>query len=238
MNKQQIIDAYDILASHYEHRVDYESPYNTDYERPAMMNEFPDNMRGMKVLDAGCAAGWYTEQFLNRGANVTAIDVSSEMVAATKRRVGEKAEVYQLDLENTLPFADHTYDSIVSSLALHYISDWNPTFTEFARILNPNGTFLFSVHHPAMDIHLSEKKEYFKHELLHDRWKKSDKYVDMYFYRRPLVDIINNTLRHFIIEKIVEPIPTEELKKNYPSSYEKLMKQPSFLIIKAIKKES
>ncbi|MEI4828591.1 class I SAM-dependent methyltransferase [Bacillus sp. FJAT-53711] len=237
MNKQQIIDAYDILAGHYEHSVDYDSPYNTDYERPAMMNQFPDNLRGMKVLDAGCAAGWYTEQFLNRGADVTAIDVSSEMVAATKRRVGEKAEVYQLDFENTLPFADCTYDSIVSSLALHYLADWERTFAEFVRILKPNGTFLFSVHHPAMDIHLSEKKEYFKRELLHDKWKKSGKYVDMYFYRRPLQDIINETIRHFEIEKIVEPIPTEELKRNYSSSYEKLMKQPNFLIIKAKKKE-
>lgn len=236
MNKQQIIDAYDILADHYEHSVDYESPYNTDYERPAMMGQLPSDMKGMNILDAGCAAGWYTEQFLNRAAKVTAIDVSSEMVAATKRRIGEKAEVYQLDFENTLPFADSTYDCIVSSLALHYIADWNHTFAEFARILKPNGTFLFSVHHPTMDIHLSENKQYFNREFLHDRWKKSGKYVDMYFYRRPLQDIINDTLHHFEIEKMIEPIPTEELRKNHPSSYEKLLKRPSFLIIKAKKK--
>lgn len=236
MNKQQIIDAYDILASHYEHSVDYESPYNTEYERPAMVEQLPSSMKGIHVLDAGCAAGWYTEQFLNRGANVTAIDVSSEMVAATKRRIGKKAEVYQLDFENALPFADSTYDCIVSSLALHYIADWNRTFAEFVRLLKPGGTFLFSVHHPTMDIHFSENKEYFKREFLHDRWKKSGKYVDMYFYRRPLQDIINDTLHHFEIEKMIEPIPTEEFRRNYPSSYEKLLKQPSFLIIKAKKK--
>ncbi|ENQ3106222.1 class I SAM-dependent methyltransferase [Bacillus cereus] len=236
MNKQQIIDAYDILASHYEHCVDYESPYNTDYERPAMMSQLPSSMTGMNILDAGCAAGWYTEQFLTREANVMAIDVSSEMVAATKRRIGEKAEVYQLDFENTLPFADSTFDCIVSSLALHYIADWNRTFAEFERVLKQNGTLLFSVHHPAMDIQLSENKEYFNCEFLHDKWKKSGKYIDMYFYRRPLQDIINDTLHHFEIEKIIEPIPTEELRQNYPSSYEKLLKQPSFLIIKAKKK--
>ena len=48
-----------------------------------MMELIPKELEG-KILDAGCAAGWYTSQFIGRGANVTAIDVSPEMVKATK----------------------------------------------------------------------------------------------------------------------------------------------------------
>ncbi len=50
-----------------------------------MMELIPRELEGKRILDAGCAAGWYTSQFIGRGANVTAIDVSPEMVKAAKK---------------------------------------------------------------------------------------------------------------------------------------------------------
>jgi len=54
--------SYDALSSDYEHRVDNDSLYNIAYERPAMMTQFPNEIKEKTILDAGCAAGWYTEQ--------------------------------------------------------------------------------------------------------------------------------------------------------------------------------
>ncbi|MED1607582.1 class I SAM-dependent methyltransferase [Cytobacillus kochii] len=92
-------------------------------------------MAAIKVLDAGCAAGWYTEQLLMRRAEVTAIDLSEEMVEASKRRVGDRANVRQVDLTKKLPFQEEAFGYIVSSLVLHYIEDWQVTFAEFSRVL-------------------------------------------------------------------------------------------------------
>jgi SAM-dependent methyltransferase len=231
----RVKEAYNQLAKDYEHNVDTKNVYNIDYERPAMIKLFPSNLKNMKVLDAGCAAGWYTLQLVNLGAKVIASDISPEMVAATKRRIGENAEVMCLDLEKKLPFEDESFDFIVSSLVLHYVEDWSKTFSEFRRILKPEGRLLFSVHHPFMDIKLSVNDNYFSTELIVDKWKRQGKLIEVPFYRRPLHLILNETLEYFSIEKVIEPQPTKEFKIKEPEKYERLMKNPHFIIVKALK---
>ncbi|GGA28365.1 class I SAM-dependent methyltransferase [Psychrobacillus lasiicapitis] len=231
----KVKEAYNQLANDYEHNVDTKSLFNTEYERPAMMKLLPTDVRDKHVLDAGCAAGWYTSQFVNLGAVVTATDISPKMVEATKRRIGEKAEVFCLDLEKELPFENESFDVIVSSLVLHYIKDWSNPFSEFLRILKPNGTLLFSVHHPFMDIKLSENGDYFSTEYIVDQWKREGKLIDVPFYRRPLQEILSETISYFSLEKIVEPQPTKEFQVKEPEKYEKLMRNPHFFIVKAVK---
>lgn len=234
MNRS-VIKAYDELANDYEHHVDQRSFYNTEYERPAMIKELPRSVSNLNVLDAGCAAGWYTCELIRHGAIVTATDISQNMVDATKRRVGEKATVVCLDLAEELPFENSSYDLIISSLVLHYLKDWKSTFKEFNRILKPGGKLLFSVHHPSMDVRLSKEGNYFSHELIVDEWTRDGKIIEVPFYRRPMQTILNETLQYFKLEKIIEPQPTEEFKKRDSSGYQKLKKAPHFLIIKASK---
>jgi ubiquinone/menaquinone biosynthesis C-methylase UbiE len=232
--KSKIIEAFNALSNSYEQEDKVSFSYNIEYERPAMVKLLPGKMEGLNVLDAGCAAGWYTEYMLNEGAHPTAIDISPEMVAAAKRRTKGKAKVICHDLSAVLPFEDNTYDLIISSLTLHYLEDWNTIFKEFSRVLKTNGLLLFSVHHPAMDIDLSKEKAYFSTELITEQWNKGGKATEVVFYRRPLQQIINVTAQYFNLERITEPVPTEAFKRVKPNSYERLMQKPAFLIIKAI----
>ncbi|WP_335342430.1 class I SAM-dependent methyltransferase [Polycladomyces zharkentensis] len=150
MNKQ-VTEAFDALADRYEKETDGIRPYNAYYERPAMMAMLPDDLSGMDVLDAGCAAGWYSEQLLRLGARVTAVDASPRMVEAAKRRLGDRVDVRLHNLEDPLPFEAEQFDWIVCSLSLHYLLDWAPVLSEFARVLKSGGRLLFSTHHPFMD---------------------------------------------------------------------------------------
>lgn len=233
--KDKVTDVYNQLADYYANEADGTSLYNTEYERPAMIAQLPAEMSGVTVLDAGCAAGWYSEQFLKAGAKVIAVDFSPEMVKAAKQRTKGKAKVLCLDLAVDLPFEDQSFDLIVSSLTLHYLKDWSKTFQEFRRILKPNGQLLFSVHHPMTDIELLPEAHYFNTELLTDHWTKAGKTYEVLFYRRPLSDILNNTLRCFTIKKVIEPEPTLKMKELAPESYARLMKKPQFIILKANK---
>jgi ubiquinone/menaquinone biosynthesis C-methylase UbiE len=240
--KEKVLEAYDKLAKDYEKHVDTQSGHNAFYERPAMMKLMPSNMNQLAVLDAGCAAGWYSEQFIKLGSQVTAVDLSPAMVEACKRRVGNEAEVFTCDLVETLPFKDETFNLIVSSLTLHYIDDWVPTFREFHRIMKPGGQLIFSVHHPFMDFKQFERPDYFAHELLMEIWnKKESGPVEVTFYRRPLQEILNVTSSQFIIDRIVEPQPDLDLKDKSESIdwckrwFDRLSTNPHFLIVKAQK---
>lgn len=228
-------DSFDTMAEYYFADVDTKT-YNADYERPAVLSMLP-GVKGKNVLDAGCAAGWYTKWLLEQGAAVTALDYSPMMIEMTKKRVGDRAEVRQADLSEPLDFlATESFDMVLSSLTLHYLKDWTGVLGEFRRILKPGGFLVFSVHHPFMDFTYFQRENYFLTELLEDEWNTSVGKVKVKFYRRPLHEIVMSVLTAgFTMEKLLEPMPTEEFKRKSPQTYDKLTKKPQFLFIRARK---
>jgi SAM-dependent methyltransferase len=227
---------YEAFAEAYVQRTESNS-HNAYYERPAMLSLL-SNIKFKRVLDAGCAGGFYAEWLVNYRADVVAIDISNKMVQLTKQRLNNQGQVYQADLNQPLIFLEDTsFDLILSSLTLHYLKDWEGVFQEFYRILSPEGLFLFSTHHPFIDFQLFDKADYFATDLLADSWQGyGNTPVCVRFYRRPL-SAMTATLNSagFIIKQIIEPRPTEECKQLYPQDYEKLSQKPWFLIILAQK---
>ena len=226
-------ESYQKMAEYYYKKVD-EKPFNAYYERPGLIELIPD-VEGKSVLDAGCAAGWFTQWLIEHGADVTAVDFSPNMIEMTRKRVDDKANIIQADLNEPLDFLeDASLDIIISSLTLHYLKDWDRVMKEFNRILVDEGKLVFSVHHPFMDYSYFDVDDYFKIKLLKDRWGEPE--IEVEFYRRPLSEIIRPVTKNgFVIEKITEPMPTEMFKKEFPEAYERLTKNPQFLFVRAEK---
>ena len=233
MKKPISYDSYEKLAQYYFEFVDTK-PYNAYYERPGLLALLPE-VAGKRVLDAGCAAGWYTAWLLDRGAEVTALDMSPTMIEMTRRRVGDRAKLVQADMNEPLSFfEDQSFDLVLSSLALHYLKDWEPVLGEFFRILKPGGKLAFSVHHPFMDYLEFNPESYFEIKLLTDSWSTPNGEVEVQFYRRPLRDVLQPLLRAgFILEALEEPMPTEAFHRADPKRYPKLTKRPTFLFVRA-----
>jgi trans-aconitate 2-methyltransferase len=91
------------------------------------------------VLDVGCGTGLVTEALLElvpRG-RVLALDASAEMVALARSRLGDRATVWCQDaLELEL---DGSVDAIVSTAALHWVTDHDRLWARLAGALRPGG---------------------------------------------------------------------------------------------------
>jgi SAM-dependent methyltransferase len=226
--------SYDSIADDYAANVD-NAPYNALYERPAMLSLLPD-VRDARILDAGCGSGWYAERLLSRGAVVEAIDASPSMVEFARRRLSAshapgRLTIRVADLGSELPFGDWMFDGVLTPLVLHYMRDWRPALREFRRVLRPEGWLQLSTHHPAADAARLGTNDYFATEHVIDHWGWVGQ---VEFFRRSLTEIFDSILESgFVIEKVVEPVPTEEFRLAKPDSYERLMNQPEFLIIRA-----
>ena len=236
MSKQPIaLEAYENMAEAYAARID-NKPHNAYYERPATLSLLPE-VRGKRVLDAGCGPGVYTEWLADRGADVVAIDVSPKMVAFARNRVGGKAEIRLADISKPFNFLpDQTVDIVLSALALDYIEDWVPVLRECFRVLRSSGAIIFSISHPFADFLLHNPENYFRTEPVEWTWTGFGSPVRVPAYRRPFQAVLNPLIEAgFTVNRILEPTPTEAFRKAEPGDYEELSKQPGFLCIRAVK---
>lgn len=233
--------SYDSIAAAYAENVD-NAPFNALYERPAMMSLLPE-LEGQRVLDAGCGSGWYAEQLLARGASVDAVDSSSAMVEYARVRLHnlgppqrDRVTIRVADLSTRLTFDDSTFNGIICPLVLHYMRDWRPALAEMRRVVKKPGWLLLSTHHPGADADLFKTTNYLETEHVVDDW---DWVGEVKFFRRSLTEIITS-LRDtgWTIDRLVEPIPTEEFRRQKPDSYQQILQQPAFLIIRAEKGEA
>ena len=91
------------------------------------------------ILDVGCGTGRVTELLLAlvpRG-QVLAVDASEDMVALARERLGGRAQVWcqdALDIE-----LDEPVDVVVSTAALHWVSDHDRLWARLARSLRHGG---------------------------------------------------------------------------------------------------
>jgi len=143
---ESIQRGYDRWAAVYDHDA---NPL-VNLEEP-VVRELLGEGRGLRVLDSGCGTGRHALWLAEHGAEVTAIDFSEGMLAEARRKAGaERVRFLVQDLHQPLPFADATFDLVVSGLVLEHLAELPLYFAEARRVLRPHGRAIVSAMHPAM----------------------------------------------------------------------------------------
>lgn len=111
-------------------------------ENRFIMNWLGD-VRGLRVLDLGCGAGEAAVYFALRGAEVTAVDLSADMLEVARRvarRYGVTVRCRQQNAE-LLDFGDGSFDVIYAANLLHHVNT-DRCLAEVCRLLTPEGRFV------------------------------------------------------------------------------------------------
>lgn len=189
------------------------------FEIPHLISLLPD-LKHKKVLDLGCGFGEHCMYYIQNGAEkVVGIDVSE---------------------------LRENFDIVVNSLTFHYVENFDEIVKKVHKLLSLNGSFIFSQETPLCTCYMGE-----------DRWTKDEPGKKIYLnlanygiegeresvwfvdhvkkYHRIFSTIMNTLIENgFTIEKMIEPLPTEEILEKYPQ-YKDLYHKPDFLLVKVKK---
>jgi SAM-dependent methyltransferase len=118
-------------------------------------------IRPARALDLGCGGGHVAYALAPHAGRVTAVDLSAAMLAAVReeaaRRGFARIETVEAPAER-LPFADESFDMLVSRFSAHHWRDFSAGLREARRVLRRNAPALFidivSPGPPALDTHL------------------------------------------------------------------------------------
>lgn len=102
----------------------------------------------MKILDAGCGFGRNLVFFLRENFEVFGIDRNIEAIEYTRNLAQRLApeispENFRVSGVEEIPFADATFDWVLSSAVLHFAEDrahFDKMLDEMLRVLKPSGT--------------------------------------------------------------------------------------------------
>ncbi len=139
-------EGYNRWAPHYD-RGPNPSAALKDREIRRLLGE----VRGLSLADLGCGTGRSAIALAEAGAEVTAVDFSSEMLAQARQKPGAgRVRFIVHDLGNPLPLDSDAYDRVLCSLALEHVQDLDVAFGEMARICRPEGRVVIIELHPAL----------------------------------------------------------------------------------------
>ncbi|MEA5597020.1 class I SAM-dependent methyltransferase [Rivularia sp. UHCC 0363] len=113
--------------------------------------EFANLQNGQKILDVATGTGIVAlnaAQKVGNGGKVIGIDISTGMLKNAKQKLAEiglhNVEFIEADAEN-LNFAENSFDAILCSLAVCYLTDIPAAFQKWQRFLKTDGFIAFNV---------------------------------------------------------------------------------------------
>jgi ubiquinone/menaquinone biosynthesis C-methylase UbiE len=92
---------------------------------------------GTDVLDIGCGSGLALSMAAQHGARVSGIDIAPTLLAVARERVPD-GDLREGGLDS-LPFADQSFDAVLSINALQFAADPAAALAEVHRVLRAGG---------------------------------------------------------------------------------------------------
>jgi ubiquinone/menaquinone biosynthesis C-methylase UbiE len=144
LGKHFVVWLYDLTASHYE-RI---KGFDPDWERRSLgepLSSSVGGLRGARLLDVGAGTGRASRALHNVIRDETSIvnvEPSWKMLSLGRRHPATAGSTWVQAWADPLPFAESSFDIVVSLEVLEFTPDPRATLAEFARVLRPGAWLL------------------------------------------------------------------------------------------------
>ena len=216
-------------------------------------------VKGKKLLDAGCGEGYLARYYAKKGADVTAIDLSQRLIETSEQLTDSEGVTIDYRVDNvcyieSVPNVE--FDVILSNLVLLNVPSLDDAIKEFQRVLKIGGILVFSIVHPAFNFYgpgsweMGEKDadtkrraglyfkvdRYFEEEEYERYWKtqEGDTFPEpISFFHRTLSTYLNSLSRAgFRLLEFAEPQPVDD-----EQFFDRERRIPFFAVFKAMRVE-
>ncbi|MBK6635914.1 MAG: class I SAM-dependent methyltransferase [Chitinophagaceae bacterium] len=100
-------------------------------------------------LEIGCGTGKNTAWLLTKATEITAVDLSDEMLARAKEKIhSDKVSFLQADILQEWDFVNKKYDLVSFSLVLEHIENLEPVFYKVSKVIAEKGFVYIGELHP------------------------------------------------------------------------------------------
>jgi len=247
MKKPQNIYDNSVFYNEYKEMREGQINANELIEIPIMKNLLP-SLKGKRILDLGCGNGTMSKYFIEKGAKyVLALDISTNMIKEAKEKNSDENIKYEVIGMEKISTIKDKFDLVFSSLAFHYIEDFNKLTKDINCLLNKDGILLFSQEHPtvlAPILELGMEKRIEKNNtryFLLNNYNENGKREFLWNncavvkYHRNFECIINTLIKNnFNIMQVKESTASQEAIE-LVEKYKYQKDRPYFLFVKAIK---
>ncbi len=98
---------------------------------------------GVHALEIGCGTGLFTEMFVETGAQLTAVDISVDLLEKARARDLPAAQVQFLAKPFEACQIDGPFEAVIGSSVLHHL-DIKPALNKIYQLLKPRGKLSFA----------------------------------------------------------------------------------------------
>lgn len=136
--------AYDSWSSQYDTNLNK----TRDLEALALQQTLA-SVQFNSCLEIGCGTGKNTAWLIGKAKEITAVDLSEEMLTKAKEKINsEKVSFLQADILHDWNFVNKKYDLVSFSLVLEHIENLEPAFYQVSKVITDGGFVYIGELHP------------------------------------------------------------------------------------------
>ena len=146
--KEMPASEYDKFGDFCYDRV-HEGDPSKDQNVVAILSMLGD-VTNLRICDLACGEGFFSRILAERGAQVTGIDLSENLLAHARRQsAGMPIRYLRDDAQQLRSVPDSSFDLVICNMALMDIADLAATLHTVSRICAAGGQFFFAILHPC-----------------------------------------------------------------------------------------